>query len=74
MLKGPPLFSVSMGGPVQPNSIAARTAEEARQNWPMDTVKVWNLPQATKKTVFVASQCKYVVISYRTLYQYYSRF
>jgi len=34
----------------------------------MDTVKVWNLPQATKKTVFAASHCKYVVISYRTLY------
>ncbi|KAG2545227.1 hypothetical protein PVAP13_9KG417301 [Panicum virgatum] len=30
MLTGPPLFSVSMGRPVQPNSIAARTAEEAK--------------------------------------------
>ena len=38
------------------------------QNWPLDTVKVWHLPQAIKKTAFAVSHYKSVYICWNILW------
>jgi len=55
------------GGQCTTRALVIEPREPSRKNWPLDTVKVWLLPQTTKKTVYAVNHYKSVYICWNTL-------